>query len=244
VTFAARCRRRSAIQQADYVGRALASISSLTPGTKPTAPQHRREIPAGMRGVACPCGLHCCDAGFQIVPQPLVVGVEECKQRSVTELDSAVACGPRTAILLTHCTHAGVSVSRDDLASAVGGAIVDDDHLEVGKGLGRRAFAGSAGSTRKTAAMRRTRTSGCESCSTTRCRSPWKDYRFSSAVAAQRIAVPAAAPQGVAAHARASSRGACARMARESGAAAGAPRAIVPDSSRHMTLLNALMARN
>jgi hypothetical protein len=88
-----------------------------------------------MRGMARSVAIHPSDTGFQIMRHPFVVGIEECEQQTATLLDAAVACGAWSAILLRHQAHARIAVSRDDLGAAIRGAIVNDNNLEVGKGL-------------------------------------------------------------------------------------------------------------
>src|SRR5260370_36786533 len=88
-------------------------------------------IPAGVGTAA----IHPSDTGFQIMRQPLVVGIEECEQQAATLLDAAVACGAWTAILLRHQAQARIAVSRNDLGATVRGAIVHDNYFEVSKGL-------------------------------------------------------------------------------------------------------------
>jgi hypothetical protein len=67
-----------------------------------------------------------------------VVGVEHEHDAARRGLDAGVESRRMTAILLEHRDDT-IAVSRDDLARAIGRAVVDDDDLDVGVRLGERA---------------------------------------------------------------------------------------------------------
>lgn len=71
----------------------------------------------------------------QFVAQPFVIGIQKCNELSACILDTCISCSGYSPMLLRYGFER-ISISVQQLARRIPGAVIHDDQLEILKGLG------------------------------------------------------------------------------------------------------------